>query len=174
MRIWQDPDLQHCWNVQLWLTSPATDPSRIPRFSSPTKNNFFLSFIYYGTFLSYIHLLQSSEIKVRKKSQNSKKQGCSYFFFLDNGRIRIRTNSYGYRTDGYPTLSENICIILGDEGTPWTFGWRGQETVDPGQAGPPQHTAQVPEDCRRKAAFSSGTLHVQEIFDPAYWEYEDA
>jgi hypothetical protein len=30
MPIWQDPDLQHCWNVQLWPTDPSTDPDPDP------------------------------------------------------------------------------------------------------------------------------------------------
>ncbi len=34
MPSWQDPDLQHCWNVHLWLTDPSTDPDPDPASKS--------------------------------------------------------------------------------------------------------------------------------------------
>ncbi len=50
----------------------------------PTKNKFFRLLLFEGTFLSFF------TATVIKKSQNSRNQGFSYFFLLDDGRIRIR------------------------------------------------------------------------------------
>jgi hypothetical protein len=66
------------------------------------KKYVFLSLAYY--FL-IVHSHQSSKIKshMEVKSQNSRNQGLSYFFLLDDGRIRKAQRTYG--SSGSTTLN---------------------------------------------------------------------
>ncbi len=79
MPIWQDPDMQHCWNMQLWPTDPSADPDPalfISGFKDTNKKYFFKYFLKLHTFTSGFQ-----DKKVLKKSQNSRNLKFFLLFF---------------------------------------------------------------------------------------------
>ncbi len=100
-----------CTDPYLWLMDPDPDPAIFSVTFKMPKPNYFSEL-----FCNYIFKLQLhnfSKIKVTKKSQNSRNQGFSYYFWLMiEGSGSRSKKTYGCNTAVTWTIDWILCVIL--------------------------------------------------------------